>query len=298
MNAKKKPRPFNILLADDGSEHARAAIELLGELPLPDQSRVTALRIFTPIQSSYVAMMEAGLEKTKSLLEEKGFETEAELLLGYPGEKIIEYASTNRPDLIVVGAKGLRATLGILLGGVAQQVIEYACCPVLVVRAPNRPLRQILCVTDGSEHSQITLEYLSNFPLPVHATIKVLHVLPPLPPTMLIEPYMLGTEYIYPVRSPEEEEKELKAQEREGKALLEHDLKILSKQGIEATGVLKQGDAATEIIEYARTNGTDLIVAGSRGLNPIKSWLVGSVSRKLVHYSSCSVLIFKAPQAD
>ena len=64
MNAKKKPQPFKILLADDGSEHARTAIELLGELPLPDQSRVTALRIFTPIQSSYVAMMEAGLENT------------------------------------------------------------------------------------------------------------------------------------------------------------------------------------------------------------------------------------------
>ena len=45
MAPKKR---LNILLADDGSQHAQAAVELLGELLLPPKSRVTDLRVFTP----------------------------------------------------------------------------------------------------------------------------------------------------------------------------------------------------------------------------------------------------------
>jgi len=53
--------------------------------------------------------------------------------------------------------------------------------------------------------------------------------------------------------------------------------------------------AVTEIIQYAKENQVDLIVAGSRGLTSMQSWLLGSVSRKLVHYAGCSVLIVKGP---
>ncbi len=55
-----------------------------------------------------------------------------------------------------------------------------------------------------------------------------------------------------------------------------------------------RGDAAKEIIEYAKDNNINLIVSGSRGLSQFKGWLLGSVSRKLVHYSECSVLIVKS----
>ena len=63
--------------------------------------------------------------------------------------------------------------------------------------------------------------------------------------------------------------------------------------GIETTSVLMRGDAATEIIEYANQNQIDLIVAGSRGLSQMRRLLLGSLSRKLVHYAGCSVLIVK-----
>jgi len=59
-----------------------------------------------------------------------------------------------------------------------------------------------------------------------------------------------------------------------------------------------RGDAATEIIDYVKANQIDLIVAGSRGLSQIKSLWMGSVSRKLVHYSACSVLIVKGPRKE
>jgi len=299
MMTPKKRGPLNILLADDGSQHARAAVELLGDLPLPPRSLVTVLRVFTPLQTAEHAALEISLEQTRVLLARKGFQTKAELLLGYPAEKVIEYTEQHQPHLIALGAQGLRATLGILLGGVAQQVVEYACCPVLVVRAPYQGSKRILLVIDGSPCSQKATEYLGLFPLPKGAEVQVMHVLPPAPlPVAYTLPYQ-GMEMM-PVQRTVEEIEEARArqalEERQGQALLERATDELKAHGLEATSVLKRGDAATEIITYVKGQHIDLIVAGSRGLSQVKAWLMGSVSRKLVHYSGCSVLIVKAPR--
>lgn len=296
MNEKSKHHPLNILFADDGSQHSLAAIGLLGDLPLPAESCVTVLAVLNPREASNHHVLENALKQTKSHLEERGINAQTELLLGYPAEVISEFADQNRPDLIILGAKGLRATLGILLGGVAQQVIEYANWPVLVVRAPYPGLQKILFVTDGSENSQEALDYFSNFPIPQKTKTFVMHVLPPAPsPELITQTWPLGPEMPYPIPSQLQAETQvwLGEEEQNGKELLKNTLQILKARGIEANSVLARGDAATEIIEYVKENGIDLIVAGSRGLSRMRSWLLGSVSRKLVHYAGCSVLVVK-----
>jgi nucleotide-binding universal stress UspA family protein len=101
-----------------------------------------------------------------------------------------------------------------------------------------------------------------------------------------------------PLHAPKEEAHVKEKQEVEGKALLERTCDLLLNRGIETTSVLARGDAATEIIDYVDKEKIDLIVAGSRGLGTFQSWLMGSVSRKLVHYSNCSVLIVKQPEVQ
>ncbi len=87
-------------------------------------------------------------------------------------------------------------------------------------------------------------------------------------------------------------------EEELGYRLIENAVKALSAHGIEAHGVLKRGDAASVIIDYIRTNQIDFVVVGSRGLSRVRGWLLGSVSRKLVHYSGCSVLIVKGSRLE
>jgi nucleotide-binding universal stress UspA family protein len=295
MDAQTKRR-MKILLADDGSQHAQAAVKLLRELPLPPRSRVHVLRVFPPGQTYAVAQIEKSLKHTEEQLLEQGIKADADLVLGYPAEKIIETAKEMKPDLVVIGAKGLRATLGILLGGVAQQVVEYSCCPVLVVRAPYRGLQRVLLVTDGSLYSQRAVRYLGKFPLPEKVDVRLMHVLPPLTTPVIMEPYFGGRDAFVPLHSPEEEAKIKAQQEHAGKTLLDRTHDLLLKKGIESTPVLARGDAATEIMEYVDRENVHLIVAGSRGLSSFQGWLMGSVSRKLVHYSNCSVLIVKQPE--
>jgi nucleotide-binding universal stress UspA family protein len=246
--------------------------------------------------------LEQALKAAKDLLAGTKPTVKTELLTGYPAEQISEFAAKFVPDLIVLGAKGRRATLGILLGGVVQQIVEYAEDPVLVVRAPYEELQRILLITDGSVHSQRATRYLGGFPIPDLAEVRVMHVLPPMPtPSLIARSWPVGSEAMTPVPSYETEEllaKQAEEEERQGKVLLEQTVNALDDMGIESTSVLVRGDAATEIIEYANQNDIDLIVAGSRGLSQMRRLLLGSLSRKLVHYAGCSVLIVKGDSHD
>lgn len=290
---------LNILLADDGSQHAQAAVEMLQDIPLPPKSRILVYRAFNSAQIPLIPEIERSLERTKNQLAGAGYNPETEIQLNSPVEGILERAEDRKPSLIILGAKGLRSAVSILLGGVAQQVVEYACCPVLIVRAPYQGFRKILLVIDGSPSSVSATRYLGRFPLPEKSEIQIMHVLPPIRMPIMMEPYYGAWQTVYATYpTPEEEELENKKQTKQAEALLARTCRILQLHGLGSTTVLKRGDAATEIIDYVHKNGIDLIVAGSRGLGNLRSLWMGSVSRKLVHYSDCSILIVKVPKKE
>lgn len=68
---------------------------------------------------------------------------------------------------------------------------------------------------------------------------------------------------------------------------------ILNEAGVEARLLLREGDPAYEITQVAETEGYDLIVVGHRGLSPIKAFLLGSVSNRVVSHAPCSVLVVR-----
>jgi nucleotide-binding universal stress UspA family protein len=292
MEPEKKHAQFKILLGDDRSEHASAALALLEDLPMPSGTDVTVFRAFSPTQATDVVLMEDALNQTCNRLKRRGLAAHPELLLGIPTVKFLKHAEQEKPDLIIIGAKGLRATTGILVGGVAQQVVEYAPCPVLVVRAPYHGLHEVMLVTDGSASSRHALEFLGQLPLPAGARLWVMHVLPPPSISMLYMETPMGSAPIGMLDA-EQVAAQAAREEREGQALLDEALGTLQAAGKPATGILKRGDAATEIMATVRQQAIDLLITGSRGHSPIREWVMGSVSRKLVHYSGCSVLVVR-----
>jgi len=180
---------------------------------------------------------------------------------------------------------------------VAQQVVEYAPCPVLVVRAPYHGLREIIVVTDGSASSQHALQFLARLPLPAGTRLWVMHVLPPPPMSMLFMETPMGSTPVALLDS-EQVSAQVAKEQRDGQAMLDGALATLQAAGKPAMGILKRGDAATEIMAVVRQQNIDLIVTGSRGHSPIRSWMMGSVSRKLVHYAGCSVLVVRQPPVN
>lgn len=60
-----------------------------------------------------------------------------EVLFGNPAPAIIEAATTNQADLIVMGTHGHGAVMHMVMGNVAERVVRAAPCPVLTVREPR-----------------------------------------------------------------------------------------------------------------------------------------------------------------
>jgi nucleotide-binding universal stress UspA family protein len=61
----------------------------------------------------------------------------------------------------------------------------------------------------------------------------------------------------------------------------------------DATGVLRDGQAADEILQVAKENKVDLIVIGRRRISAIERFLQGGVSSTVVARSKCDVLVVK-----
>ncbi|WP_456271960.1 universal stress protein [Bacillus sp. AK031] len=67
----------------------------------------------------------------------------------------------------------------------------------------------------------------------------------------------------------------------------------LESRGIHANYELLTGSEAESICNYANDNNIDIIVVGSSNKTGIKKWFLGSVSEKISHNCSSSILIVK-----
>lgn len=74
------------------------------------------------------------LDKIKKKAEEKNIQSKVEILEEQNSVvgTIVNYAEREKVDLIIVGTKGRSGFKKLLLGSVAEGVVTYAHCPVLV----------------------------------------------------------------------------------------------------------------------------------------------------------------------
>ncbi|MCL4686191.1 universal stress protein [Myxococcota bacterium] len=79
----------------------------------------------------------ANLERHAELLRARGLRVETILREGYPASVIEEEAQTRNVDLIVIGTRGHTGLKHLLLGSVAERVVQKAPCAVLTVKSPD-----------------------------------------------------------------------------------------------------------------------------------------------------------------
>lgn len=66
---------------------------------------------------------------------------------------------------------------------------------------------------------------------------------------------------------------------------------LLNARGVQAEAIAAQGDPGAVIVDASKD--ADLVIVGSRGLNPLQRLLLGSVSSKVVHRAECDVLVVR-----
>ena len=68
---------------------------------------------------------------------------------------------------------------------------------------------------------------------------------------------------------------------------------LLDARGAEVRFVEASGDPADALVATADSEGADLIVVGTRGLNAVTRALYDSVSTKVLHHAHCDVLVVR-----
>jgi len=138
-----------ILLATDGSNHARKAVDyvikhsaMLGDEPditlvhvqarLPN--RAAAALSPAAVDRYYRDQAEKALAPARRALTAKGIAFKEAKLFGDAGETIASLAAKGKFSLIVMGSRGMGGFGSIVLGSVAHKVLASCKVPALIVR--------------------------------------------------------------------------------------------------------------------------------------------------------------------
>lgn len=141
-----------ILVPVDFSEHAQRVIEWATHLAEEHGSKVILLHAyhlpveFQQLEGAYLpqdfwANVKSEAQQSLSTYAEQitraGVEVETVVREGYPATVIEEEAERQQADLIVIGTRGLSGLKHLLLGSIAERVVQKAPCPVLTVKTPE-----------------------------------------------------------------------------------------------------------------------------------------------------------------
>jgi nucleotide-binding universal stress UspA family protein len=134
----------------------------------------------------------------------------------------------------------------------------------------------ILVCCDGSKYSEKAIRQACDLAKRYDSKISLIHVVD----KTLKSDIIAGSEYTNILR-------------KYAKETLQKAQKIANEEGVNPKIITKEGNVANEIIKFSKSDKTDLIVVGSKGLGAVLKLLIGSVSSKIASHSLCSVLIIK-----
>ena len=290
-----------IICGIDDSTHARAAARLTFALAerlslrpvlvhavsgaVPPLMPVMPHRVPLERGELVLAAREAGERLLEEILAEAGgSDACGRIEAGRPAERVVAAAEDEDAALVVVGTHGDGVGRATLLGSVSLSTVRDARCPVVVVPpraavAEDTPLagEGVLCGIGSADDKRCALlaaRLAGDLGLP----LTLAHVLPaeyggtgaPLPP---------GTS------------SGRERREAEGRAVLRavteavpggHDLRMCT------------GEPAEELDALAVRERAAMVVVGTRGYGPLRSALLGSVSRELACHGSRPLMVCPA----
>jgi len=206
-----------------------------------------------------------------------------------PHAAILDYIKDEGDiGLIVMSTHGRSGLSHVLLGSVAENVLRYASCPVLVVKQPEHEfldpetgevhLRKILFPFDFSEESIAPLEFLKLLAERHGSVIIAFHSVDvEIPPVY----YTTGIDSVLQLDPNLFDRVKNKMQ----------DIVSAKLEGLEVRYSVAEGRAVDRIRELAKEEEVDLIVMGAAGSHGIGDFLFGSTTARVIQKAVCPVFV-------
>jgi nucleotide-binding universal stress UspA family protein len=125
--------PERILLATDGSEDSRRAVELTVRICARHECEVTVVTVGDEANRGRRHEL---AEQTAALFGASGVESIIDVRDGSPGSTIVALADADEASLVVLGSGGKRGVRA--LGSVSEHVAHHVRCSALVARPPSQ----------------------------------------------------------------------------------------------------------------------------------------------------------------
>jgi nucleotide-binding universal stress UspA family protein len=131
---------MKILLAYDGFERSRPALEEAARLAREKGAGVTAFSVVPPDARASKSGGHVGMAPRAHVdvavahkyLQEHGVESEMKIEHGEPADKIVEEARAGHYDLVITGTRGHGPVARLLLGSVSHKVADTTPCTLLI----------------------------------------------------------------------------------------------------------------------------------------------------------------------
>lgn len=138
---------------------------------------------------------------------------------------------------------------------------------------------KVLVPIDGSDNSFRALDAALLLSENLGAKVTAIHVMEEIP--------------VLHIQSEKLLRQLLDAYKKERQVILTKCSEIATSKGLSINTKLLQGNAGSTILDFCEKEKYDLIVMGSRGMGKFRELVLGSVSNKIVHHSSCPVMIIR-----
>jgi nucleotide-binding universal stress UspA family protein len=206
---------------------------------------------------------------------------DAEVVIGDPVPVLLREAAGG--SLLVLGSRGLGELRELAGGSVMTHIATHAASPVIVVPADWQPRpegpRQVVVGVDGSAESWNAVAFGFEFAEQTDASVTAV--------LAWHDPKSTGPgDMLYPVHDLDalEEDSALVLSEAVAGQTVDHpDVKVTEK--------VVHGAPSRVLAEESRE--ADLLVVGSRGRGRVRGFLLGSVSRAVLHHATCPVAVVR-----
>jgi nucleotide-binding universal stress UspA family protein len=224
---------------------------------------------------------EKGLDRLLNSVAGSGLKVRLRLEEGSPASRILEVASEEAADLLVVGTHSRTGVQRAILGSVADRMVRQATCPVLTVRpreggAPVGAIRRICYATDFSPTARAAWPWVVAIASAASAEVDLVHMTLQAVPDRHMPADAIG--------------RMTQLLEEQGRMEVERFLERSSLPRERVHVHLSPGVPGEQIVHRAQDHAADLIVMGTHGWSGVVRWMLGSVAHYVIQSAPCPVL--------
>lgn len=251
-------------------------------LPVIDQQALSDL------PALQARLLDALLDRAQAVTGRGADAVKVQLGEGAPYAAIVSRAEAASADVIVIGGQGASGVKRLLLGNVAEKVVRYAHCPVLIARS-GPATGKIIVGTDFSDPAMPAVAAAAREAQTRKGRVTIVHSL------NLPEPVggTLSSELVQPAGVlngvPKDQLIALAKQRMQEAA---------ARFKLDADLVVTEGAPAIDIPRLAEELPAELVIVATSGRTGLKRVMLGSVAEAVVRAVPCSALVVRLKTAS